>query len=170
MSVSTGEAVDRGRATSVDVDAEAAAVVGYLFSILALLVVVAGGEENEFVRFHVFQSAAYNLVVGVGIAGVFLVGTVVVTVGTALVFLLTWPVTLLASVPDGGAGGAIASVLLFVVFGLFVLVFGLSFLLAVFPLVAAVPVFGYLVYVAYRASLGERYAMPWIGPFVERYV
>lgn len=145
-------------------------MLGYLFSVLALLVVVAGEEENEFVRFHVFQSTAYNLLVGVGIAGVFLVGTVAVTFGTVLVFLLTWPVTLLASVPDGGAGGAVGFALLFVVFVAFVLVFGLSFLLAVFPLVAAVPVFGYLGYAAYRASLGERYAMPWIGPFVEEYV
>lgn len=154
----------------MDVDAEAAAVLGYLFSFLAALVVIVGEEENEFVRFHVFQSAVYNLLVGAGIVGGFLLGTMVVTVGTVLVFLLAWPVTLLGSVPDGGAGGAVAFALLFVVFGLFVLVFGLSVLLAVFPLVAAVPVLGYLVYAAYRASLGERYAMPWIGGFVEEYV
>lgn len=53
--------IDRGQATSVEIDAEVAAALGYLFSYVAAVVVLAADEENEFVRFHVFQSLAYNL-------------------------------------------------------------------------------------------------------------
>lgn len=173
MSPATREgSVERGRATSVEIDAEAAAVLGYLFSFPAWLVVVVGEEENEFVRFHVFQSAVYNLVVGVGMVAVFVLWTGLVWFGSVLVFFLVGPVFVFAAAPSSGAGaGATVSVLFAVVTTLFVFVFGLLFLVvAVLPLVLTVAVFGYLVYVAYRASQGDRYEVPYLGDFVEQYV
>jgi uncharacterized membrane protein len=166
------EPVDRGRATSVEIDAEPAAVLGYLFSFPAWLVVVLGEEENEFVRFHVFQSAAYNLVVGVGLVAVVVLWTGLVWLGSVLVFFLTIPAFVFAAAPASGAGaGSAVSVLLAVVTTLFVFLFGALFLvLAILPLVLTVAVLGYLVYVAYRASQGERYEMPYVGDFVEQYV
>ena len=153
-------------------DAEAAAVLGYLFSFPAWLVVVLGEEENEFVRFHVFQSAAYNLVVLVGMVVVFVLWTGLVWIGSFLVFFPTIPVFVFAAAPGGGAGtGATVSVLFAVVTTLFVVLFGVLFLVvALLPLVLTVAVLGYSVYVAYRASQGDRYEMPYLGDFVEQYV
>ena len=164
--------IDRGQATSVEIDAEVAAALGYLFSYVAAVVVLAADEENEFVRFHVFQSLAYNLLVGVAMIGLFVVGTVLASVAGFAVFLLVGPVFALAAVPNGGgAAGGAAVVALTVVLTLFV--FGVSFvvvLLLLLPLVLTIPVLGYLAFVAYRASHGERYEMPYIADFVEQYV
>ena len=167
------EPVDRGRATAVEIDAEAAAVLGYLFAVPAWLVVVAGGEENEFVRFHVFQSAAYNLAVVVGMVAVFAVWTGLVWAGSALVFFLAVPAFAFAAAGSGAGagGGATASVFFTVVTTLFVFVFGVLFLVvAILPLVLTMGVLGYSVFVASRASQGERYEMPYLGAFVEQYV
>jgi len=165
------EQVDRGRATSVEIDAEAAAVLGYLFSFPAWLVVVLGEEENEFVRFHVFQSAAYSLVVLVGMVAVFVLWTGLVWIGSFLVFFLTIPAFVFAAAPSGAGTGATVSVLSTVVTMLFVVLFGVLFLVvALLPLVLTAAVLGYSVYVAYRASQGDRYEMPYLGEFVAQYV
>jgi uncharacterized membrane protein len=164
-------AVDRGRATAVEIDAETAALLGYLFAVPAWLVVVVGGEENEFVRFHVFQSTAYNLVVGVGLVAVFVLWTGLVWLGSVLVFLLSVPVFAFAAAGGSAGGGATASVGFTVVTTLFVFVFGAFVLVvAVLPLVLTAVVVGYSVLVAYRASQGERYEIPYLGAFVEQYV
>jgi|GEM_PF-2457933 len=153
-------------------DAETAAVLGYLFAFPAWLVVVLGGEENEFVRFHVFQSALYNLVVGVGMVGLVVLWTGLVWVGSFVVFFLAIPVFALASAPSSGAGaGGAVSALFVVVASVLVVGFvGLLVLLVVLPLVISAAVLGYLLYIVYRVSSGDWYRMPYIADLVEGYV
>jgi uncharacterized membrane protein len=61
-------------------------------------------------------------------------------------------------------GFTVVTTLFVFVFGAFVLV------VAVLPLVLTAVVVGYSVLVAYRASQGERYEIPYLGAFVEQYV
>ncbi|MEF8851581.1 MAG: hypothetical protein V5A28_04045 [Haloarculaceae archaeon] len=172
MSASTRDGVDLGRATSVEMDAEAAAVLGYVLTVVALVVVVVAEEENEFVRFHVFQAAAYNVVLLVAVLGLVVLGTVLVSVGVLLVFLLVG-LSVLAAVPSGGSSGAVAGfgslVLSLAMPVVFLSSFGAAVVFTLLPVVVTVPALGYLVYAAYRASRGDRYGIPYIGAFVEQY-
>lgn len=94
----TGE-TDRGRATSVDVDAETAAALSYPFSIPAVLVLLIEEEENEFVRFHVIQSALYTLVAGGAWSVALLIGLVFSAVTFGFGMFIVGPVLMLMMVP-----------------------------------------------------------------------
>jgi len=94
-----GSRIDRGRATSIDMDANVAAALGYLFSYIAAVVVLVGEEENEFVRFHVFQSTVFNALGVVVWSVLFAIGMVVTVATLGFGAIIVGPLLVLAMVP-----------------------------------------------------------------------
>ena len=93
------EDIDRGQATSIDMDAKTAAALAYPLAIPAVLVLLVEEEENEFVRFHVIQSALYSLVTGGVWSVALMVGMVFSTVTFGFGIFIVAPLLMLLMVP-----------------------------------------------------------------------
>ena len=80
-------------------DAKTAAALAYPLSIPAVLVLLVEEEENEFVRFHVIQSALYTLVTGGAWSVALMLGMVFSAVTFGFGMFIVAPLLLLMMIP-----------------------------------------------------------------------
>jgi uncharacterized membrane protein len=134
--------MDTGK-SALGLDGNLAAAIGYPIGILAIICLIME-KENRFVKFHALQSILLHvamLVVGIGLAIVFMIIGIVLGVA--------------AAAANSSAGGGIAGI-----FGL------LSFLIWMIILVAYV---GGLIMAAVKAYNGVQYKLPIVGNQAEKW-
>ena len=134
--------MDTGK-SAIGLDGNVAAAIGYPIGILAIICLIME-KENRFVRFHALQSILLHvamLIVGIGLAIVFMIIGIVLGVA--------------AAAANSSAGGGLV--------GIFSL---LSFLIWILILVAYI---GGLIMAAIKAYNGLLYKLPIVGNLAEKW-
>jgi uncharacterized membrane protein len=134
--------MDTGK-SALGLDGNVAAAIGYPIGILAIICLIME-KENRFVKFHALQSILLHvamLIVGIGLAIVFMIIGIVLGVA--------------AAAANSSAGGGLV--------GIFSL---LSFLIWILILVAYV---GGLIMAAVKAYNGLMYKLPIVGNLAEKW-
>jgi uncharacterized membrane protein len=134
--------MDTGK-SALGLDGNVAAAIGYPIGILAIICLIME-KENRFVKFHALQSILLHvamLIVGIGLAIVFMIIGIVLGVA--------------AAAANSSAGSGLAGI-----FGL------LSFLIWMLILVAYV---GGLIMAAVKAYNGLMYKLPIVGNLAEKW-
>ncbi len=133
--------------SALGTDGNVAALLGYLFWIVAVILVFIE-KENKFVRFHALQSTFWGLLIIIG--GI---------VGYVLFFVLFFAGTIVGAIIDAAIGFPIVTFIVMIV-AIIALLIGVAALLGGFVgnIIAAIKSYG-----------GNTFKMPIVGKFAEKY-